>query len=56
MCFPESEGLKLLIHDWAGFAMMPIAMGILWLELELLRRISVPIDAEDYGAFGTVNG
>ncbi|MCG8449313.1 MAG: exosortase/archaeosortase family protein, partial [Pirellulales bacterium] len=56
MLFPENTGLKLLIHDWAGLAMMPIAMGILWLELELLRRISVPIDADDYAAFGTING
>ena len=56
MFFPENEGLHKLVHDWAGLAMMPIAMGILWLELEILRRISIPIDAEDYAAFGTVNG
>ena len=56
MFFPESEGLKHLVHDWAGLAMMPIAMGILWLELELLRKISVSMDADDYAALGTVPG
>lgn len=55
MCFPDNENLKVMIHDNAGFAMMPIAMGILWLELEILRKISVPIDEEDYAAFGTVS-
>jgi exosortase len=56
MFFPESEGIHKFVHDWAGFAMMPIAMGILWLELELLRRISIPIDADDFAALGTING
>ncbi len=48
MFFPESKGLQHLVHDWAGLAMMPIAMGILWLELEILRKISVPMDTDDY--------
>ena len=33
--------------------MMPIAMGILWLELQLLHKITVPIDSEEeYASFG----
>ena len=56
MFFPESEGIHKFVHDWAGFAMMPIAMGILWLELELLRRISIPIEADDFATLGTVGG
>ncbi|MEM8943791.1 MAG: exosortase/archaeosortase family protein [Planctomycetota bacterium] len=52
MAFPESEAVKHAVHDWAGLAMMPIAMGILWLELSLLHKITVPIDVEDdYAAF-----
>ncbi len=57
MAFPESEAVKHYVHDWAGLAMMPIAMGILWLELQLLHRITVPIDTEEeYASFGTAHG
>ncbi|MCH2114639.1 MAG: exosortase/archaeosortase family protein [Pirellulales bacterium] len=54
--FPESEELKEWVHDWAGLGMMPVAMGILWAELELLRRISIPIDVDDYAAFDAAAG
>ncbi len=56
LAFPESEAIKHYVHDWAGFAMMPIAMGILWLELQILNKITVPIDTEDYTAFSTAHG
>jgi exosortase len=52
MAFPESEALKHYVHDWAGLAMMPIALGFLWLEFEILTRITVPIETDDYAAFG----
>lgn len=55
MAFPESEMVKHFVHDWAGFAMMPIALGFLWLELQLLSRITVPIEADDYAAFGAAH-
>ena len=57
MAFPESEAIKHYVHDWAGFAMMPIAMGILWLELQLLHKITVPVDSEEeYASFGVAQG
>jgi len=57
LAFPESEAVKHYVHDWAGLAMMPIAMGILWLELQLLHKITVPIDMEEeYASFGTIHG
>jgi len=56
MQFPESEAIHAAVHDWAGFAMMPVAMGILWLELQILSKITVPIDGEDYASFGTAHG
>jgi len=31
-------------HDWAGLFMMPLALGILWLELQILERITIPVD------------
>lgn len=33
-------------HDWAGWLMMPLALGLLWLELAILRRIVV-IEEDD---------
>jgi len=28
-----------LLHDWAGWLMMPLALGLLWLELQYLDRL-----------------
>ena len=56
MLFPESELIHQLVHDWAGLAMMPIAMGLLWIELQLLEQITVPIESDDYAAFGAAPG
>ncbi len=30
---------NLVFHDLAGWLMMPMAMGLLWIELELLARL-----------------
>ncbi|MCA9229120.1 MAG: exosortase/archaeosortase family protein [Planctomycetales bacterium] len=54
MAFPESETVKHYVHDWAGFLMMPVALGFLWVELQLLSRITVPLDTDDYTAFDAV--
>jgi exosortase len=32
-------------HDWAGYFMMPLALGFLWLELQILERVTVPVDS-----------
>ena len=45
----ETPWLNTLIHDWAGFAMMPIGLGLLWVELAILSRLTIPMDAADYG-------
>ena len=52
----ENETLNHIIHDWAGFAMMPIGLGILWIEMQLLTRITVPIETDDYAHFGAAVG
>lgn len=54
--FPENEQIHLLAHDWAGLAMMPIALGFLWVELTLLNMLSVPEEGDDYAAFGASTG
>ena len=56
MAFPENQNIHRTVHDWAGFLMMPVALGFLWLELQLLSRISVPIEADDYAAFDAAHG
>ena len=33
-----------LAHDWAGWFMMPLALGFLWLELQILERLTVPVE------------
>lgn len=48
----SAEWLKTMIHDWAGFAMMPVGLGLLWLELSILSRLTIPMDAGDFGSFG----
>ena len=32
---PENEYVKHLGHDWAGYFMMPLALGFLWIELQV---------------------
>ncbi len=56
MAFPESDAVKHAVHDWAGFLMMPVALGFLWLELQLLSGITVPLETDDYTAFDTARG
>jgi exosortase len=49
----DKPWLSQIIHDWAGFAMMPVGLGLLWLELTILSRLTIPADEGDYASFGT---
>ena len=40
----DTPWLSTIIHDWAGFAMMPIGLGLLWIELAMLSRLTIPVD------------
>jgi exosortase/archaeosortase family protein len=31
-------------HDWAGLAMMPVALGLLWLEVRVLSWVVVEVE------------
>lgn len=48
----DTPWLNKIIHDWAGFAMMPIGLGLLWIELSILSRLTIPIDADDFVPYG----
>jgi exosortase len=41
-------------HDWAGFFMMPLALGFLWLELQILERLTIPVDTVQLRPVGAV--
>lgn len=48
----DTPWLNKIIHDWAGLAMMPIGLGLLWIELSILSRLTIPIDADDFMPYG----
>lgn len=57
MAFGQETGwLSQLIHDWSGFAMMPIGLGLLWIEMTVLSKLTVPIDDGDYLGFAGSRG
>jgi exosortase len=41
---PDAHIAQKLGHDWAGLFMMPLALGFLWLELQILERLTIPIE------------
>jgi exosortase len=43
-------------HDWAGYFMMPLALGFLWLELQILERVTVPVDSLQLRPVGAGRG
>lgn len=48
----DTPWLNKLIHDWAGFAMMPIGLGLLWIELSILSRLTIPIESDEFAPYG----
>lgn len=48
--FPENESVHQLVHDFAGFAMMPLGMGMLLLELKILSTLSQ--EEEEISSYG----
>lgn len=52
MVGPENEFAKKLGHDWAGFFMMPLALGFLWLELQILEKLTVPVEVSQLKPVG----
>jgi exosortase len=43
---PESATAHAIMHDLAGWLMMPLALAMLWLELRMLDRMFVPQEVE----------
>jgi len=53
---PENHFAQKLGHDWAGYFMMPLALGFLWLELQVLERVTVPVDSIQVKPIGAARG
>jgi exosortase len=56
MQWPGSHFAQKLGHDWAGYFMMPLALGFLWLLLQILERVTVPIDSVQLKPVGSGRG
>jgi exosortase len=37
------------VHDWAGLAMMPVALALMWLEIRVLAWVFVEVEVEPVG-------
>ncbi len=37
------------VHDWAGLAMMPVALGLMWAEVRILSWVFVEVEVEPVG-------
>jgi exosortase len=56
MVGPDNHFAQKLGHDWAGYFMMPLALGFLWLELQILERLTVPMDTMQLRPVGGARG
>jgi exosortase len=54
--WPDSDFVKHLSHDWAGWFMMPLALGLLWLELQILERLTIPVETARLKPIGAARG
>ncbi len=41
----DNYAVQKICHDYAGYViMMPLALALLWLELQILERVTIPVD------------
>ncbi|MGL4512560.1 MAG: exosortase/archaeosortase family protein [Lacipirellulaceae bacterium] len=50
--FPDTDVLHQSIHDHAGLAMMPLAMGLLYFEMKILGMLTQPEEGIDMQSSG----
>jgi len=54
---PNNIAVQKICHDYAGLViMMPLALALLWLELQVLERITIPVDAVQLRPVGGARG
>jgi exosortase len=53
----QNHSVHKIMHDWAGLLiMMPLAMAMLWLELQILERLTIPVDTVQLRPVGGARG
>jgi exosortase len=53
----DNIAVQKICHDYAGLViMMPLALALLWLELQILERITIPVDSVQLRPVGGVRG
>jgi exosortase len=54
---PDNIAVQKICHDYAGLViMMPLAMALLWLELQVLERLTIPVEAIQLRPVGGARG
>jgi exosortase len=53
---PDAHIAQSLGHDGAGLFMMPLALGFLWLELQILERLTIPVEHVQMRPVGAARG
>lgn len=53
---PDNKIVQHMTHDWAGWFMMPLALGLLWLELQILERLTIPVETSQLKPIGSARG
>lgn len=57
MAGPDNIAVQKICHDYAGLViMMPLAMALLWLELQILERLTIPVESVQLRPVGAVRG
>jgi exosortase len=53
----ENFAVQKICHDYAGYViMMPLALMLLWLELQILERVTIPVDTVQLRPVGGTRG
>lgn len=52
----DNRFVHALVHDWAGLLMMVLALGIMWLELQILERLTIPVETGQLRPVGSARG
>jgi exosortase len=50
--YPDSELIHKLVHDGAGYVMPILALGLLWLELVILEKLTIIDEGEQLASIG----
>lgn len=54
---PNNIAVQKICHDYAGLViMMPLALALLWLELQVLERLTIPVDTVQLRPIGGTRG